>query len=194
MIEVKKLSIEQLILVSIASVQGKKERCSFGRLVKESFSLFPEVFSLSEYPMWPDSLKLDRPIRKLRQMGFITGSPLTYFSLTKFGQGAARSLEIKMKRQEEKKKLFINKLYTRSPDLALLKEISESEEFRKFLEDKKDYKPNNMRIREITKFTLEAPIEAVIESLDYLYQIAKKRKEKDLSEFLMRCKNFLRSK
>jgi len=186
--EAEELSIEKLILLSIASLQCKRQKCSFGRLVKESFTLFPEAFSLSEYPEWPDSLKLDRPIRKLRQMGLITGSPLTYFSLTKFGQKAAESLKAKM-RQKGKKK-FINKMFTRSPDLTLLKEISESEEFRKFLQNKGDYRPNNMRLREIIKFPLETPSEIILNSLDYLYKIAKKRKERDLSEFLKQCKIF----
>ena len=65
------------------------EKCTFEKLVKESFDLFPEIFCLSKYPKWPDSRKLDRPIRTLRKGKLITGDPKTSFSLTKLGKKMA---------------------------------------------------------------------------------------------------------
>jgi len=47
---------------------------TFEHLVKECFDRFPESFSFYRYKNWPDSLKLDRPIRKLRRnYGYIKG-------------------------------------------------------------------------------------------------------------------------
>ena len=82
-------SINNLILFSIYSVSGKKEKCSFEELIKECFNLFPKVFSFSSYPKWPDARKLDRPLRFLRKRKLITGNPKTYFSLTKAGKKIA---------------------------------------------------------------------------------------------------------
>ena len=78
--------INNLILFSIYSV-GKE--CTFERLLKECFILFPQAFSFSKYHQWPDSRKLDRPIRFLRNRKLITGNPKTFFSLTKIGKKLA---------------------------------------------------------------------------------------------------------
>ena len=78
-----------LILFSIYSVTSNREKCDFERLIKECFTLFPENFSFSKYPDWPDSRKLDRPLRTLRQRKLIKGDPKTFFTLTKTGQKIA---------------------------------------------------------------------------------------------------------
>jgi hypothetical protein len=85
----KKLGINELILFCVRSIIKNKEKCTFQRLVKESFVLFPEVFGFSDFPQWPDSRKLDRPLRILRKRKLITGSPKTFFSLTKSGNKIA---------------------------------------------------------------------------------------------------------
>ena len=85
----KKAKITNLILFSINSVIKNKEKCTFERLIKECFTLFPEIFSFSKYPQWPDSLKLDRQLRTLRKRKLITGNPKTSFSLTKLGKKIA---------------------------------------------------------------------------------------------------------
>ena len=85
----KKAKITNLILFSINSIIENKEKCTFERLIKECFTLFPEIFSFLKYPQWPDSLKLDRQLRTLRKRKLITGDPKTSFSLTKLGKKIA---------------------------------------------------------------------------------------------------------
>ena len=85
----KKARITDLILFGINSVIENKEKCTFERLIKECFTLFPETFCFSKYPQWPDSLKLDRRLRTLRKRKLITGDPKTSFSLTKLGKTIA---------------------------------------------------------------------------------------------------------
>ncbi|MBU0476462.1 hypothetical protein KKB68_00390 [Patescibacteria group bacterium] len=98
----KKRPINGLILFSINSVFETDEKCSFERLAKECFDLFPSTFSFLKYPNWPDSRKLDRPLRTLRKRKLIAGSPKASFSLTKSGKKMA--LEIaKTFRQEQLK-------------------------------------------------------------------------------------------
>ncbi len=88
----KKTSINDLILFGINSVTLDRRECTFERLIKECFDLFPKVFGFSEYLQWPDSRKLDRPLRTLRKRKLITGDPIVAFSLTK--QGRKRAAEI----------------------------------------------------------------------------------------------------
>ena len=85
----KKAPITDLILFGINSIMENKEKCTFERLTKECFTLFPQVFSFSKYSQWPDSRKLDRQIRTLRQRKLITGDPKTSFTLTKLGKKTA---------------------------------------------------------------------------------------------------------
>ncbi len=85
-----KKSINNLILFSIYSVSEKK--CTFEELINKCFTLFPKAFSFSKYQKWPDSRKLDRPLRLLRRKKLITGNPKTYFSLTKTGKKLAEDI------------------------------------------------------------------------------------------------------
>ncbi len=82
-------SVNDLILFCIHSVISSSEQCSFERLVKECFSLFPDTLKFTRYPIWPDSRKLDRPLRALRDEKLIVGDPKTYFILTKTGEQKA---------------------------------------------------------------------------------------------------------
>jgi len=88
----KNLGINELILLGIYLIVNNGEKCTFERLVKESFNLFPETFCFSKNPEWPDSRKLDRPLRTLRKRKLITGNPKTFFSLTKFGKKIAEEI------------------------------------------------------------------------------------------------------
>ncbi|MCD6500783.1 hypothetical protein J7K42_02060 [bacterium] len=83
-------SINDLILFSLySSSEGK---CSFEKLVKESFNRFPKVFALKGYPQWPDARKLDRPLRTLRKRKLIKGDPKISFSLTLQGKKIAQEI------------------------------------------------------------------------------------------------------
>jgi len=85
-------SVNDLILFCIHSVISGSEQCSFERLVKECFSLFPDTLRFPRYPIWPDSRKLDRPLRALRNEKLIIGDPKTYFILTKNDEKRAASI------------------------------------------------------------------------------------------------------
>lgn len=88
----KRIPINRLILFSIYSVIESKDKCVFERLIKECFALFPKSFAFSNFPKWPDSRKLDRSLRSLRKKKMITGSPKTFFSLTKLGKKSAEEI------------------------------------------------------------------------------------------------------
>jgi len=82
-------SVNDLILFCIHSVIANNEQCSFDRLLKECFTLFPDTLRFERYPIWPDSRKLDRPLRALRDDKLIIGDPKSYFMLTKPGEARA---------------------------------------------------------------------------------------------------------
>ena len=87
-----KVPISDLILYSIFSVNSGKEICNFERLMGECYNLFPQSFCFTNYEKWPDSRKLDRPLRTLRKQQLIKGDPATFFFLTKAGQKKAEEV------------------------------------------------------------------------------------------------------
>jgi len=55
--------------------------------------MFPQTLKFERYPIWPDSRKLDRPLRLLRDEKLIVGDPKSYFVLTKEGKKRAEEIE-----------------------------------------------------------------------------------------------------
>jgi|SRR3989344_8807535 len=90
-------TVNDLILFCVHSVIINNEQCSFERLVKECFTFFPETVRFLRYPVWPDSRKLDRPLRALRKDKMIIGDPKTYFILTKLGEERAMAVSKKLR-------------------------------------------------------------------------------------------------
>ena len=95
----KKLnSINDLILFVLYSFADRGS--SFEKLVKECFDQFPQVFSLKGNPQWPDTRKLDRPLRDLRKKKFIKGNPQTFFALTTLGKRRAKEIAETLKQRK----------------------------------------------------------------------------------------------
>jgi len=88
----EKKSINDLIIFALFSATRNNEKCTFEQLLKECFLLFPNTFSFPRYPQWPDSRKLDRPLRTLRSQKLIKGSSKTYFCLTAKGKKKAQEI------------------------------------------------------------------------------------------------------
>jgi hypothetical protein len=81
-----KTSINNLILLAIYVIEGP---ATFEKIVAQCFNDFPEHFSLENFPQWPDSHQLDRPLRRLvsEKMVKKTGKN---FTLTKEGKKIAQ--------------------------------------------------------------------------------------------------------
>lgn len=180
-----KLILEKLIVYSILSVIRKKEECTFERLVKESFTLFPESFKFYRYPQWPDSLKLDRPLRDLRKHRYILGNPKTRYTLTKLGEKYAVIVE---------KELGNEKLLLEKPSVTvgrkekkLLDYLKSSPEFQKYLLRGKDLNIEKQQIIKLSLSTMETSPKSVIKNLDYLKDLSKTAKENELESFLNFC-------
>lgn len=96
----KKPSINDLILFCLLN---KGKACYFDDLIKECFGSFPKTFCFSRNKKWPDSRKLDRPLRALRKKKLIKGSSEAKLSLT--GSGKQKAQEIAKSFRQEKLKI-----------------------------------------------------------------------------------------
>jgi len=189
----KEIPKENLIVFSIYSVVQNGEGCSFERLVKECFTLFPRAFGFSRYPEWPDSLKFDRPLRTLRERGWIIGGAKTLFSLTKFGETVAAETQRALTGSEIATRKTIQEPF-RGADTLLIRSLKESTVFRRFLEDKQSFSITEMELRSLLRCTLETPERVVKQNLQYSKNLAREYKEQELSDFLEMCEQRLTKK
>ncbi len=92
--------INDLIIFGIYNVLENDRKCVFERLVKECFTLFPRAFCFDSYRDWPDSRRLDRPLRWLRKEKIVVGDPKTSFTLTKLGKEKAIIIEKRLRQKK----------------------------------------------------------------------------------------------
>ncbi len=176
---------ENLITFSIYSVTKNGEPCTFERLVKECFTLFPKAFGFSRYPQWPDSLKFDRPLRTLRERGWIVGNPKTLFSLTKFGETIAKETEQALKGSGSTKKHTRGS--NRGVDAAVINSLKESAAYSRFLKNKEQFSLTEMELRALLQCTLETPWRIVKQNLQYSKNLAAEYNDSELLDFLQAC-------
>lgn len=129
------IEMQDLIVFSIYSVIRKKETCTYERLVAESYTQFPKVFSFKRYPQWPDALKFDRPLRTLRNKGLIVGTVRDHFELTEFGRAKAKEIEGFLKGRKAATAHRKSRPIGRSLHDKLIGYIKESPSFNRYLKD-----------------------------------------------------------
>lgn len=187
-----KIPKENLIVFGIYSVTRNGEGCSFERLVKECFTLFPRAFGFSRYPEWPDSLKFDRPLRTLRERGWIIGGTKTLFSLTSFGEKVAVETERALTGSGITGRAAQKPI--RGADTALIHFLKEGSAFGRFLKDKKSFSITEMELRGLLRCTLETPLGVLKQNLQYTKNLAKDYNEQELLNFLEACRQILAEK
>ena len=98
----KSVSISDLILFSLYLALSKNRKCTFEALVKECFSSFPDIFSLNGISKWPDSRKLDRPLRTLKESKMVVKEDKNSFNLTKKGERRAKEVSERLRQMKLK--------------------------------------------------------------------------------------------
>jgi len=181
------VGLENLVLYGIYLVSKRKEICTFEKLVAESFSQFPKVFAFKRYPEWPDSLKFDRPLRKLREKGMIVGIIKGSFSLTKFGEQKAIETENIFKKTNigffKKRK----DSQERSTEDRLIAYIKDSDSFKKYINNTSNFTISEPEFRKLLRCTLETPLRVIKQNLKYYKKLTNSYKEEELFNFLLSC-------
>lgn len=180
-----KLIREKLILFAILSVARQKEECTFERLVKECYILFPESFRFYRYPQWPDSLKLDHPLRTLRKKRYILGNPQTRYTLTKLGERYAVIVEKELSNEQlllEKPSVIIGR-----KEKKLLDHLKSTGEFQRFLLKGGNFNIDRTQIIRLSFSTMDTPAKSIIKNLEFLKELSKEAQEKNLEDFINFC-------
>ena len=142
----------------------------------------PQSFAFQRYPDWPDSSKLGRPLRKLREKGFIVGSVRDYFSLTEFGKQKAIEIEKILKKvhtiNQKGKKPFPG----RSIDDRLITYLKSSQSYKEFLRNSSTFSISEPEFRNLLRCTLETPLRVLKQNLEYYKKLAQSYDEKQFVE------------
>jgi len=181
-----------LIVFGIYSIFQRDRKCTFEKLIEECFKLFPKAFSFSRHPKWPDSLRFDRTLRKLREKGLVVGSANTLFSLTKFGERVAKDTAQNLKTGISKRTTVERP--KRDAEINWLLGLKKNEVFQRFLKKEKKFSITDMEIRNLLHCTLETPPRIVKQNLSYSINLSKEFKEEDLYKFLKVCRDKLKIK
>lgn len=183
-----KLPLNDLILISIYLIISKGETCTFERLVAESFNNFRQVFSFKRYPEWPDALKFDRPLRTLREKGFIIGSARDKFLLNKYGESKARNILKKLQMGVGQKGGRFPQSPIRSADDRIIEYIKNSAPFLAYLKNPEGMSISEPEFRNLLRCTLETPDRIIKQNMEYYLKVANEYKEADIIRFLLYCK------
>lgn len=189
-----KLNILDLILLAIYLVKKNKEICTFERLVAECFNNFPKVFSFQRYPQWPDSLKFDRSLRKLREKSLIIGGVGGNYSpgqiiLTFAGENKAK--QVKLLLSNKKTTIFLKRkiIAPRSIDEKLVYQLEINPYFKKFINNPKSFTITESDYRNILRCTLETPIRIIKQNHNYYKKLAETYNKNKMLDFLSYCEN-----
>jgi len=184
------VDIHSLILMCIDNVISNNDDCTFERLVHECFINYPKVFSLFRYPQWPDSNKLDRPLRKLREKGFIVGSPKLGFLLTEDGKHqVSRIRKVLALQKPVKPKQRILKGKERN----FIAYIKSGELYQRFENDKHGFDISEQEFIDLLRGTLETPKRVLKQTLVQYKKLADEIGDVDLLEFLLVCENKMKA-
>ena len=178
------MDIHSLILLCIDNVTTNNEDCTFERLVYECFVNFPKVFSLFRYPQWPDSNKLDRPLRKLRERGLIVGSPKIGFLLTEDGKYQVGRIKKMLERQA---KLKSTPRILKGKERNFVAYIKNGELYQRFINDKYNFDLTEQEFIDFLRATLETPKRVLRQNLAQYVKLAGELGDTDLQEFLRTC-------
>ena len=181
----KNLANDQLIAYAILSIKRQRDECTFERLVRECFVLFPKSFGFYRYPEWPDSIKLDRPLRDLRHKRLVSGSNQTKFNLTGLGERYALEIEKSLTGGTSFKKAT---LILGRREKRLLDAIGNSDEFQTYLRVGEKLHINILTLKKLFFGTMETPKAVVVKNIEHLLTIAKEGNRLELLDFLNFCK------
>jgi len=179
-----RFSIKDLIVLAICSIQRRKEDCTFEKLVYECFTLFPKKFSLSRYPEWPDSHKLDRHLRKIQEHNLISGSRETSYYLTPLGLKKCEKLRKKMggKSIVRDKAVYVKG----KKEKKIMDTIRGSLIYKQFAESGR-IEATGSKISLLFFCTEDTPKGIVIQNILYALDLAEGMKDEKLVSFIKYC-------
>ena len=197
------ISLDNLLLYSIFSLEKKNIECRFENIVAESFELFPSKFSLHGYPEYPDARRVFNAL--MRASGglptskekLVSGSMKDIFRLTKEGLERIKSIQVMLNLQSENEyiyKILIDKRRKTDVDKRgkmgrVLYTVERHPLYIEYREHKEKTRVPEALLRDILFSTMETSYEKLSEKMNILMNYCDLLGRNDIKEFLLFCKS-----
>jgi len=189
--------LDNLIIVAIYKLKKAEMECSFENVVVTVHKLFPEKFSLTNFPEFPDTIRVDNTLRldAKKHSGFLDGNRVNGYVLTGLGEVAANDTLEKLESGKNlgKKRTDVN----RNKYIKLVNNVRSSSAFKKFSDDKKD-KINKFDLCEVLHCTIDSDQKQLENNLKtlkiYSEKIQNNKNYGDISKKVLMFLNFVEKK
>jgi hypothetical protein len=152
------VALNDLVVFSANYLQERGIAITVEEMVSICFRLFPQSFSLQNYPRWPDSALVIRRLNDCREKGLLKGSSLDGFELKFKGQkvaertakalGLVKPAAIKKKAAASKSKP--GKIVAKAKKLPVSKPVTSSLKGKKVPAPKKEIKKTSVAVKKTT--------------------------------------------
>jgi hypothetical protein len=180
------IALYKLIIVAIYEIVNNGEEAAYERVVKECFTLFPKRFSFQRYPEWPDGTRVKIEILRCRDNGWVTGNEKRGFQITLLGKRVAQEVLKELVGRIEAPP--IKKSQSRDRGDTIITYLKSSDPFKRFKQDKDNFNITEEEFRRLLVATFETPAKVLEQNLKYSLDICNQYNEKELLEFLEKCK------
>jgi len=179
------ISLTKLVIFTIGRIAENGEESAYERIVKECFSLFPKRFSFQRYPEWPDGARIKIEILRCRDKGWVTGNEKTGFQITSLGRRVAEEV---LKELQQGPARELRPTQTRDRGDTVISYLKKSEAYRRYQENKENFTVTEEELRRLLVSTFETPPKVLEQNLNYCFDLCDKYGEKELCEFLKKCR------
>lgn len=188
------LSVNDLILYAIYSLEAKNIEKTFPNIVVESFTLFPKKFNLQGYPQYPDSEIADRPLRKMSETSnpkrYIEGGRGTEYKITDVGWERLNKLKDIFELGKKDRDIMNKKIEERRYKMRKVINLTEKHLlFDQYLKNGENIDIPESLLRDLLFATMETSHEKLREKMNILLEYCKTLGKNDLEKFLIFCRN-----
>jgi len=185
------ISLDELVTYCVYTLQEEKHDVTFEDMVAKCFEYFPERFSLSGYPQWPDSARVDKSWLRCRtDFKYIKGSVKKGFKITSKGLGIVEKVQNALSTpRNEKITLIKKKTKERTREEMFINNLKSSDAYKLYLSQGGEVEIPHYDFCNMLFGTIESSITTLNENLNMLKEYAAKLGDKDVLIFLEKAES-----
>ncbi|MCD6578009.1 hypothetical protein J7L48_00870 [bacterium] len=190
------LTIDDLILYALFSLEKKGVEGRFENIVAEGFEMFPKKFYLHGYPEYPDARRVFNSVMRMsgglptNQEKLIVGNMKSFFTLTERGLERLKAIQMKLQTGEDDKIGIKTKIEDKRGKMGrMLWEIETHPLYRQYLINGENTDIPETLLRNLLFATMETPKKRLEEKMSMLIGYCESLGRDDIKKFLIFCKN-----
>ena len=179
------ISLSDLLTYCVYLLESEKRKANFEDIVAKCFELFPERFSLTGYPQWPDSSRVNKVWLRCRTDKYIKGSVKAGFTVTPKGLDVGERVQKKISTPIDER-VYTKKRQARerTREELFIRKLEGTEAYQRYMEVGKSTEISHYEFCDMLFCTLESSAESLRENLESLLDFSAKLKHDKAVKFL----------